>query len=776
MANGAVMVLLALLAQEAPAEWLVAGPFGGGGREVLTSDAVLAELLGPAEPRWPEAGGKIGSRTWTVTRAGEKGEVRHGALASGYAYARVDSPDDRVVICAIRGASTFFVNGEPFVGDVYTHGYTRVPILLRRGENHILVRNRRGAFSMTFEAPTGPVAINGEDATLCDVVDGRVVDGWCAVPLLNATVRTLREVVVEADGEATRVPSLAPLAVLKVPFRARQGPDVRVRVRVEGVTAEATLRMRERKSGQSFKRTFVSAIDGSVQYYSVLLPTEFSPDTSYALVLSLHGAAVEATNQTDAYSARDWAIIVAPTNRRPFGFDWEDWGRLDGLEVLDHAMGAYRVDGSRVYLTGHSMGGHGTWHFAVHFADRFAAAAPSAGWISMWSYGGASERDGGMESLFRRAMAPSDTLSLVRNLERLPLFVIHGDADESVPVSEARKMVKELEAFHRDYRVLEEKGARHWWDRPGTPGVDCVNLSELFDFFQHHRRPEKLDAIEFATQSPAAGSRSGWIEIVAQRVMHERSQVKARIVGDRATLETANVAHLRLYRGRSASVDGQQLELERLPADLVRRGESWVSGAPQGLRKSPALYGPFKQAFHRPFLLVYATGGSQEDERATLARARYDAQVWWYRGNGLGRVMADRDVTDEMARTNNLILYGNEAVNRRWKALAGSLPWSVRPGRLGVPGGLLSGDLAFVGVYPNPEEPSRLLGVVGATGSEAYRAWMATDFFVSGVGFPDFAAWTIDVHRKGLGAARAAGYFDADWTWDSSAAQLRRDY
>ena len=43
----------------------------------------------------------------------------------------------------------------------------------------------------------------------------------------------------------------------------------------------------------------------------------------------------------------------------------------------------------RTYLTGHSMGGHGTWHLGVTFPDRFAAIAPSAGWISMWSYAGA---------------------------------------------------------------------------------------------------------------------------------------------------------------------------------------------------------------------------------------------------------------------------------------------------------------------------------------------------------------------------------------------------
>jgi len=70
-----------------------------------------------------------------------------------------------------------------------------------------------------------------------------------------------------------------------------------------------------------------------------------------ALVLSLHGAAVQALNQVNSYARKDWCHIVAPTNRRPYGFDWEDWGRLDALEVLEHARKRLGTDPRRTYLT-----------------------------------------------------------------------------------------------------------------------------------------------------------------------------------------------------------------------------------------------------------------------------------------------------------------------------------------------------------------------------------------------------------------------------------------
>src|SRR4029077_10978732 len=134
------------------------------------------------------------------------------------------------------------------------------------------------------------------------------------------------------------------------------------------------------------KATFISRIDGSVQYYAVNPASGPAGDARPALFLSLHGASVEAIGQADAYSPKSWGYLVAPTNRRPYGFDWEDWGRIDAIEVLTLAMNRFHTDSSRTYLTGHSMGGHGTWQVGVTFPDHFAAIAPSAGWISFASY------------------------------------------------------------------------------------------------------------------------------------------------------------------------------------------------------------------------------------------------------------------------------------------------------------------------------------------------------------------------------------------------------
>ena len=253
--------------------------------------------------------------------------------------------------------------------------------------------------------------------------------------------------------------------------------------------------------------------------------------------------------QAACFTPKPWTYVVAPTNRRPFGFDWEDWGRLDALEVLDDAQRQFKVDPLRLWLTGHSMGGHGTWHLGVTFPDKFAAIGPSAGWISMVSYAGAerpANPDPLME-LFLRAASAGDTLALVKNLSSIGVYILHGDQDDNVPVEEARTMRTMLAGFHPDWTYYERPGAGHWWGNP------CVDWPEMFDFFSRRSRPQRSEVrhVEFATASPGVSADCHWATIEQQQKAFKLSSVhlthdpeKRRFAG-----KTDNVACLALDVG-----------------------------------------------------------------------------------------------------------------------------------------------------------------------------------------------------------------------------------
>ena len=160
-------------------------------------------------------------------------------------------------------------------------------------------------------------------------------------------------------------------------------------------------------------------------------------------------------------------------------------GKVDEYQTAAQDADLYGTNPRRTYVTGHSMGGHGTWQLGSHFPDRFAAIGPSAGWCDFWSYSGAStEETDPVGQILQRAANASRTLLLEENLLHSGVYVLHGDEDETVPVREARAMRKRLAEAHPNFAYYERKGAGHWW------GNQCMDWPPLFDFLRENRRPE----------------------------------------------------------------------------------------------------------------------------------------------------------------------------------------------------------------------------------------------------------------------------------------------
>jgi poly(3-hydroxybutyrate) depolymerase len=763
-----VLLACACLASPAAAEWLVIGPLDRGPRAGLGGDPVLKATLGSASPAWPKAGDKVGARAWTSAAPNEFGEIEHDALENGYAYSCVRSETDRVALALIVGGGWFSVNGERFVSDVYGWEFVKIPVALKKGDNHVLVRVGRGKFKLEWGEPPAPVYLLKEDATAPNFKGGRPAGRWGAVPVVNATTETIRDARLVYGRIRAPLPPLAPLSVLKIPFLIGDKLNLKLSVEGGGGSHAIDLEFREAEPEKEYCLTFRSDIDRSTQVYAVKDP-KGTPVGPLAMVFSLHGAGVGANGQAGSYAPRPGYLHVAPTNRRPMGFDWEDWGRLDALEVLAQAKKRWEIDVSRIYLAGHSMGGHGAWQLAVQYPDQWAAVSPSAGWISFWTYHGTPPGDSPAAKLMMRAALSSDTMALGRNLAGIPVFIIHGARDDVVPVEQARTMAEFLKGFHDDFRLHEEEKATHWWDGP-APGADCLTLPEMYEFFERRRRADAPVAWEFRTASPAVSSSHRGVEVLAQDAPGEISRVSFRVRREKVeeerwislpTLDTANVAHLRAPAG-SWTVDGKAWESPAAPLELHKDSKGdWTAGRPAGLRKSPALNGPFPQAFHTPFVLVYATGGDADETRETLARARYDAQVWWYRGSGRAEILADTEVAAGEKR--NLILYGNEESNAAWKKRAGRMPVSARKGSVSFGGREIAGDLALVATYPDPERPAQLVALVGASGPAGRRAWNSLVWWMSAPAIPDALAWDETALGEGTAGVRAAGWYGPDW-------------
>lgn len=797
-------------------ECLVVSLGGATTRSIIYTDPIQSAIL---SGKWkPPVAGDIvtmpdgSTRQWEAITADADGWFDHPALRNGYAFATVDSERERIVLLEAQGSVTVIVNGEPRVSDVYRHGYVRTPVLLKAGRNELLFRcSFGGRLSVRLHsAPTEEATLEVRDATLPDLIVGEGGEFWLAVPVLNLTTQTLRGLVIAVSHEGGRtiessVPPIPPLGIYKTPVRLRtlapRAPGVRkVEIRLlrqEGkqkvtlATAEVNLRIREPLEAQ--KRTFVSNIDGSVQYYAVLPARRLSKDApSPALVLTLHGAGVEAIGQVEAYSAKTWATLVAPTNRRPYGFNWEEWGRLDALEVMEIAQKQWRTDPNRVYLTGHSMGGHGTWHVGLTHPDRFAAIAPSAGWVSIWTYGtsarlGMREPNGNpqrtlFEEFLQRCASPSDTLALIRNSLGYGVYVLHGDTDDVVPVSESRLMREQLSPIHRDFHYHEQPGAGHWWDASDEPGVDCVDWMPFFELFARRRLPtlDGVYRVEFTTMSPGVSASCHWAT-----VYHQEQQLKPSFVNllyepgkRRFSGTTRNVALLCLNLQHvppgapiNVEIDGQPIGGISCP---TRERQVWLekvdgrwrqTAAPSAAAKSPQRYGGFKSLFTNRPVLVYGTQGTPEENAWALAKARYDSETFWYRGNASLEVVADTDFQPERYRDRNVVLYGNAQTNAAWRTLLGDSPVQVHRGAIHIGDKTLSGDsLACLFVRPKQGSTTALVGAVAGTGIIGMRLTDRLPYFTAGAGVPDCLVLSPEMLLTGADGILAAGFFGRDWS------------
>ncbi len=698
---------------------------------------------------------------WIAVTPGENGELGN-PVPSGILYAATEICVEAPTLALARADTvlTLHLGDARQPGDVYAWGNKRVPLRLPAGCSVLVARalGGRGTASVQLWSTADELWFNLVDPTLPDLRAGETDEQWIGVPIGNPTDHSALGATARVVGDdffeetTTVLPSLAPGAVTNVAFLLRprfplavtDGP-VSVRLRIESDSMdwsyEREVAVPVVEQSANARRTFRSRIDGSAQYFAVVFPEAFDPEATYALVLTLHGASVEAIGQANAYSKKDWAFVVAPTNRRPFGFDWEEWGRLDALEVLDLAMQTFPIDPTRVYLTGHSMGGHGTWNVGVHFPGRFAAIGPSAGWSSFYSYTGATRPTGALA----RARASSDTNVYATNLARRSVYVIHGSADDNVPVREARDMVALVSGISDDVTYHEEPGAGHWWDGEASPGADCVDWPPLFDLFQGRALdPSELE-FDFRTPSPFVNPTHSFVTIRSAQDAFADVLVSSAPGAEPGTVEVATT------NVRSLVLDGEMLADSGIDDAIVDGVRYEVLGAPIAIGpqdgKRPGVHGPFNEVLQRPWCLVW-------DDDAPAAYREYAAYLvsaWAIIGNGHACAMPASELTDTVRAERNVVWLGAS----RAEGFDESLPIDWGADSI-VVGDDVHTDAALAFVFPGRgAEGDRLSGAFVATAGSEYLLFRMQPFS-SRAGQPDYAVWT----RAG---AVASGFFDGDW-------------
>lgn len=769
------------------------------GREALYSDKLAYQLFTSALKK-PIEGGELGITNnrgeavkWQLITAdtGNRFRGRGFGGGGGYIYFTYEADKEKTTLLNISGNSAVFINGELHGGDPYSSGWLYIPVKLKKGLNELFVR-QGGQMVVKMVFPKIPVQLNTQDPTLPFIVLGESNNSLKgAIVVINATSAPLKNYQLKSNIGGKEVindvPGIPAMSTRKVAFEFN-GENITAKGQHECIVTlvykgknidEKKIMIDAVEPNDKYSKTFVSNIDGSLQYYAVTPQTPATQSPS-ALFLSVHGAGVEAIGQAKAYKQKDWGTLVAATNRRPRGFNWEDWGRLDALEVLTIAKEKFKPDPQRIYLTGHSMGGHGTWFLGATYPDMWAAIAPCAGYPTLKGYGSADglipdSASTGMEQLLLRASNQSDVPKLAANYKSLGVYIFHGDSDRTVSVNYARQMKKQLADFHTDMSYYEFPGGSHWF------GDQSVDWKPIFDFFKWHTiAPDTaMNTIEFITASPGISSKYRWISIEQQVYPLQYSRVQLNRNKRAKTIKglTENVQLLKLDLAHFGTNAAIAITLDSLntiqytttsTSDslfLIKKNNQWTIIEKPGFdQKGPHRYGTFKDPFNHRMVFIYGTKGNAVENKWSFDKARYDAETWYYRGNGAVDIISDKEYSPDKYAGRNVIIYGNANTNSVYNTLLSDCPVRIERNSVKVGTEVWQGDdLGAYFVWPLKGSSVNSVGVIGGTGLKGMSAASANQYFAGASGFPDFMVFRLDMIQAGVNEIKMAGFFDNNW-------------
>ena len=199
--------------------------------------------------------------------------------------------------------------------------------------------------------------------------------------------------------------------------------------------------------------------------YLLFLPESYAQSTNeeFPLILFLHGAG-ERGSDLDSVKRHGIPKIVETNPDFPFiavspqcpKDSWwtSELHTINGL--IEEVVEKYQVDTSRIYLTGLSMGGFGTWSLASMYPERFAAIAPVCG--------------GG------------EVRQILRSLVEIPIWTFHGQKDDVIPFSRSEEIVTALKKHGSSikFTIYPEAGHDSWTKTYDNP--------ELYKWFLKHSR------------------------------------------------------------------------------------------------------------------------------------------------------------------------------------------------------------------------------------------------------------------------------------------------
>jgi pimeloyl-ACP methyl ester carboxylesterase len=228
-------------------------------------------------------------------------------------------------------------------------------------------------------------------------------------------------------------------------------------------------------------------VRGRGYHLALSVPQTYQPTKEYGLVVCLHGAGFTGEAYLERWQARLGGDYVLACPTVPMGAWFTRGAEELVLATIRSVQQRYHIDPDRIFLTGMSNGGIGTWVIGMHDAPLFAGIAPMAS---------------GLDNVLMPFLA---------NLRSTPIYIIHGAKDEVMPVELSRSITKELTRLGYSF-VYREHDREH--PMAGGHYFPKEELPELVNWFNAQRRnpfPTTVTVVREASHFQPFG----WVRIDA---------------------------------------------------------------------------------------------------------------------------------------------------------------------------------------------------------------------------------------------------------------------
>ena len=536
---------------------------------------------------------------------------------------------------------------------------------------------------------------------------------------------------------------------------------------------------------------YVSRIDGSVQPFGLVIPHGWHPNSSrqWRLDFWFHGRGetlselafiADRMKNIGEFSPPD-TFVLHLYGRYCNGSRFA--GETDFWEAFEEVRRRYPIDENRLIVRGFSLGGASAWHFAVHHAARWAAAAPGAGFSETAEFLRVFQQEQLRPPLWEQKLwRLHDATANAVNVSMVPLIAYSGEEDRQIQAAEAMRAALRAEGMELTHLIGPKTGHKY----EASAKAELNRRLDALAAVGRTRVPREVRMVTHSLRYP----QMAWVTVDALTEHWEPGRVTAQLPdGDRLLrVEADGVEALTLEFGPGdapfpvhqpvrvafAGTDNTVILESTRPgtdrswkASFHRKNGVWRTGPDltAGLRKRHGLQGPIDDAFMDSFMMVLPTGTPLNTAAGNWVKSESTRAIehWRRHYRGDARQKSDKDVSEADIRDHNLVLWGDPSSNQLLAKLASSLPIRWEKDRIVV------GEQAFatdthvpILVFPNPLNPTRY---VVLNSGFTFRDY---DYLNNARQTPKLPDWAIINLRQAPnartpGGISAAGFFGERW-------------